>query len=61
MTAAGLATLFIAQDELSRGDNPSTKGNPSDPQIDSGLAWLGAHFTEVFKSKYEYYALYELE
>jgi hypothetical protein len=61
MTAAGLATLFIAQDALSMGVSPSSKGNVSDPQIDSGLAWLGAHFTEVFNSKYQYYALYELE
>jgi hypothetical protein len=61
MTAAGLATLFIAQDALSMGVSPSSKGNVSDPQIDSGLAWLGAHFTEVFKSKYQYYTLYELE
>jgi aromatic ring-cleaving dioxygenase len=61
MTAAGLATLFIAQDALSMGVSPSSKGNVSDTQIDSGLAWLGAHFMEVFKSKYQYYTLYELE
>ena len=61
MTAAGLATLFIAQDALSMGVSPASKGNLSDPQIDKGLAWLGEHFAEVFKSKYQYYALYELE
>jgi hypothetical protein len=61
MTAAGLATLFIAQDALSTGVSSSSKGNVSDPQIDNGLAWLGAHFMEVFKSKYQYYTLYELE
>jgi len=60
MTAAGLATLFIAQDALSMGASPSSKGNVSDANIESGLGWLGAHFTEAFKSKYQYYALYEL-
>jgi hypothetical protein len=61
MTAAGMATLFIAQDELSMGTSPSCKGNMQDQQISNGLDWLGANFSDVFKSKYEYYALYALE
>jgi len=60
MTAAGLATLFMAQDALSMGVSSSSKGNVSEAPIDNGLAWLGAHFMEVFNSKYQYYTLYEL-
>ncbi|HEX4055211.1 MAG TPA: DUF4159 domain-containing protein [Tepidisphaeraceae bacterium] len=61
MTAAGVATLFIAQDELTMGTSPSCKGNISDPNIDKGLAWIGEHFGSVFKGKYAYYGLYGLE
>jgi hypothetical protein len=61
MTAAGVATLFMAQDELTMGTSPSCSGNIIDPPIDSGLAWLGTHFSEVFRSKYQYYSLYGLE
>jgi len=61
MTAEGVATLFLAQDMLSMGTSPSLNGNASDPQIESGLQWLGQNFSTVFDSKYEYYALYALE
>jgi hypothetical protein len=61
MTAAAVATLFIAQDELTMGTSPSCKGNISDPQIEKGLAWLGDHFQDAFKGKYQYYGLYGLE
>jgi hypothetical protein len=61
MTATGMAALFVAQDQLSMGTSPSCKGNVSDSQISSGLDWLGANFSGVFKSKQEYYALYALE
>jgi len=61
MTAAGVAALFMAQDELTMGTSPSCNGNVSDPQIESGLAWLGTNFSEVFRSKYQYYSLYGLE
>jgi hypothetical protein len=61
MTAAGLATLFMAQDQISMGTAPSCKGNASDPEIDRGFKFLGQHYSEVFKLKYEYYTLYQLE
>jgi Domain of unknown function (DUF4159) len=61
MTAAGLATLFIAQDELAMGISPSCKGNIVDPQIERGLAWLGEHFSDVFDGHYVYDGLYALE
>lgn len=61
MTASGMATLFIAQDELSMGTSPSCKGNLSDPQISSGLDWLATNFSHVFHSRYEEYTLYALE
>jgi hypothetical protein len=61
LTAAGLTTLFLAQDQLSMGTAPSCKGNVSDEYIDKGFKWLGEHFRDVFKLKYEYYALYQLE
>jgi hypothetical protein len=61
MTASGVATLFIAQDELSMGTSPSCKGNKIDTRIEKGLAWLGQHFSEVFTSRYEYYGLYSIE
>jgi len=60
-TAAGVATLFLAQDELSAGTSPSCKGNISDTEISNGLDWLGQNFSTVFNSKYQYYGLYALE
>jgi len=61
MTAAGVATLFIAQDALAMGTSASCKGNTSDPDIDRGLSWLGEHYADVFKSSYRYYTLYSIE
>jgi hypothetical protein len=61
MTAAGLATLFIAQDELSAGTSPSCKGNIVDDAINRGIDWLGENFAKVFNSKYQNYALYQIE
>ncbi len=56
MTAAGVATLFTTQEDLTMGTSPSCKGNISDPNIEKGLAWIGDHFSDVFKGKYAYYA-----
>ncbi len=61
MTAAGLATLYIAQDQLSMGTAPSCKGNVSDEQIEKGTKWLAEHLHDIYRLHYEYYALYQLE
>ncbi|MGD0462671.1 MAG: DUF4159 domain-containing protein [Tepidisphaeraceae bacterium] len=61
MTAGGVATLFIAQDELALGTSPSCTGNFNDPRIEQGLTWLGDHFAGAFKGNYLYDGLYGLE
>ncbi len=40
MTAVGVATLFITQEYLRPGEGISCKGNPTNPAIEKGLAWI---------------------
>jgi hypothetical protein len=47
MTCAGLATLFITQNYVLRGDThrfDKCAGGFSDPAIDKGLEWIDKHF-----------------
>ena len=44
MTAAGVATLALAQDHLHNFDNPGCIGNATDPGIQAGLDWIADHF-----------------
>jgi hypothetical protein len=61
MTAAGVATLFMTQDELSMGTSPACNGNVSDPHIDKGMDYLARHFDNILHSRYRYYALWGIE
>jgi hypothetical protein len=61
MTAAGVATLFMTQDQLSMGTSPACNGNVSDPHIDKGMEYLTKHMDNLFRSRYRYYALWGME
>ncbi len=62
MTAAGVATLFITQDELGKL-KPLSGCAPwsADPHIEKGLKWMGDHFDEVFQGNRANYCLYGVE
>jgi hypothetical protein len=63
MTAAGVATLLITQDQLSSAAGDCS-GNRPDPNIDRGMAWLGnqlnTNFDAVMKDHWNTYVLYGL-
>jgi hypothetical protein len=47
MTAAGVATLYLAQEFLLADAAKVCNGNPATPAIDRGLKWLGENFEQV--------------
>jgi hypothetical protein len=55
MTAAGLTTLFITQDQLHADNGVLCKGNITDPHIDAGLKWLSDNFDKVLADKQQRY------
>jgi hypothetical protein len=64
MTAAGVASLFITQDYLHTA--ATCTGNPTNPAIDKGMAWLVANFSKVgsdekYSRDYPYSTLYAVE
>jgi hypothetical protein len=64
MTAAGVATLYITQDYLHSA--ATCTGNPTNPAIDKGMAWLVANFDKVaggmkFPRAYPFSTLYAVE
>jgi hypothetical protein len=66
MTAAGLATLYVAQDYLLADPGSACKGNPANPAIDRGLAWLADNFNQVaseqeYDREYPFATLYAVE
>jgi len=65
MTAAGLASLFVTQDALHRGDELSRQAQRREEHIDKGLKWLEENFSvDVNPGKgtqWWYYWLYSLE
>jgi hypothetical protein len=66
MTCAGVATLFITQDFLSRAKPPESNGNPQDANINKGMEWIRQHFNDAFvvdryKSRDPGYTLYGIE
>jgi hypothetical protein len=61
MTAAGIATLFITQDQLYRERGIDCAGNIIDPNIEKGLQWMAKHFQEIFTVSYPFYGLYGIE
>ncbi|HTL29409.1 MAG TPA: DUF4159 domain-containing protein [Tepidisphaeraceae bacterium] len=64
MTAAGVASLYITQDYLHSAATCS--GNPTNPAIDKGMAWLVGNFDKVasdekYSRDYPYSTLYAIE
>jgi hypothetical protein len=56
MTAAGLASLFIAQDYL-RANEAKCAGNVTDERIEMGLKWLGDNFNPKWSDGYLLYGI----
>jgi hypothetical protein len=66
MTAAGVATLLVAQEHLLAVSAGHCEGNPLHPAIDRGLAWLEQNFGQVasgqdYERDYPYATLYAVE
>ena len=63
MTCAGLATLYLTDDFLSRGKPAAVVGNPIDPGIDKGMQWATAHLKDSLNTELgdPFYALYGVE
>ena len=55
MTAAGVATLFIIQDNVF-SDLGEHRGNVSNPNIENGLKWISDHFNQV-DNNYSWYGI----
>ncbi len=55
MTAAGIATLFLTQDNTS-GDLGEHRGNIFNSNIENGLGWMTKHFAEV-DTNYAWYGV----
>ncbi|MFI5381698.1 MAG: DUF4159 domain-containing protein, partial [Tepidisphaerales bacterium] len=60
MTAAGLATLFIAQEQAHQFEGLECKGNVVDPHIEAALKWMHQNFAN-FEQHRPFYALYGVE
>ena len=60
MTAAGVATLFITQDQLHSAEFLRCHGNATDDNIERGLKWIGDNFASVLTSR-PIYCLYGVE
>jgi hypothetical protein len=66
MTAAGVATLLVAQEHLLAVSAGHCDGNPLHPAIDRGLAWLDQNFGTVaseqeYERDYPFATLYAVE
>jgi hypothetical protein len=61
MTLAGIATLFITQDQLHVSDALGCNGNQSNPAIDRGIEWVTSRYDKLASNTYPYYALYGVE
>jgi hypothetical protein len=59
MTAAGIATLYITQDQLSAGKPPLCRGNIRDPHIDRAMKWTTDHWDKAINKGG--YGLYTIE
>ncbi|HET6250261.1 MAG TPA: DUF4159 domain-containing protein [Tepidisphaeraceae bacterium] len=59
MTAAGVATLFITQDNL-LGNLAECRGNIVNLNIDAGMGWMDKHIKEALGSG-NYYGMYGIE
>jgi hypothetical protein len=66
ITAAGVATLLIAQEQLLADAGAPCNGNRPATAVDKGLAWLDQHFDQVASEKslereYPFATLYAIE
>lgn len=66
MTAAGVATLLVAQEHLLAVAAGQCDGNPTSGAIERGLAWLDANFSQVaadqdYDRDYPFVTLYAVE
>jgi hypothetical protein len=66
ITAAGVATLLIAQEQLLADAGAQCNGNPPATAVNKGLAWLDQHFDQVASEKnlereYPFATLYAVE
>lgn len=66
ITAAGVATLLVAQEHLLAGAGSACKGNPSNGAVERGLAWLDRNFDQVaseqeYEREYPFATLYAVE
>jgi hypothetical protein len=66
MTAAGVASLLVAREQLLAARSGPCDGNPPSGAIDRGLAWLDQNFDLVaaedsFRREYPYVTLYAVE
>lgn len=66
MTAAGLATLFIIQDQLHAQRSLGCNGNVTSPGIERGIQWIAKNFDKVatdtrYPRDFHYATLYAVE
>jgi hypothetical protein len=74
MTAAGVASLFIAREMARPTAGVDCSGNQPDPAIEAGISWLGRNFDDLFRTRemidfdgklvpvnHAYYTLYGME
>lgn len=57
MTAAGVASLFIIDDYLHAEEGIGCTGNPINPWIDKGLAWIDNHYSQIGPNAYAMYGI----
>src|SRR5438093_5380661 len=57
MTAAGVATLFITQDQIRLNDGINCQGNISNEAIEKGLKWMDENFRYVSENNYAWYGV----
>jgi hypothetical protein len=62
LTAAGVASLYLTDDDLRGAAGLECQDDLGDADIERGLAWIGGHFDSVFDSPNRpCYALYGIE
>lgn len=66
MTAAGVATLFVTQDFLTRGRGLEPSGNIRDEDIERGIKWISDNYQRLYaddktQSHHPYYSFYGVE
>ena len=67
MTAAGVATLYLAQEFLLAESAKVCDGNPASPAIDRGLKWLEEHLAQIgdeeggYEREFPFPTLYAVE